>query len=226
MGYSFSETGEGSLRRIPVVVPDGICDWQMLEKELPPQDGFVLVRPGGGLQSAFPYCQALEPCVLLADPLGLQDQKASGFQQAVQAQRIRVLVVIREEETDTIQQLLLSGAMGFVARDNIDTELRRAIRSVWRGEIWASRLALSTAFRTCLPSLDNRLTNRERQLMRLLEEGLTNREVAGHMGISRETVRWHARRLYSKVGSVNRQGVNRRSQGHEAPAVARDGTNG
>jgi LuxR family maltose regulon positive regulatory protein len=48
------------------------------------------------------------------------------------------------------------------------------------------------------------LSPRERDVLRLLAQGLTNRAIAGHLRIAPDTVRWHAKNIYSKLGATNR----------------------
>jgi ATP/maltotriose-dependent transcriptional regulator MalT len=48
------------------------------------------------------------------------------------------------------------------------------------------------------------LSPRERDVLRLLAQGLTNRTIAGHLRIAPDTVRWHAKNIYSKLGATNR----------------------
>lgn len=96
------------------------------------------------------------------------------------------------------------GAAGVVAADISSELLERAIRAVLAGELWMSRKLLSKLARLAPPQAEQNLTPRESDILALIQDGLTNQQIADRLFISRETVRWHVRKLYSKIGVVTR----------------------
>jgi DNA-binding NarL/FixJ family response regulator len=84
--------------------------------------------------------------------------------------------------------------------------LRRAVPSILAGELWAPRQVLSEMLLDLLHAptakQGNLLTPREGHVLELVRLGYTNAEIAATLFISHETVRWHKRRLYRKIGSA------------------------
>jgi LuxR family transcriptional regulator of csgAB operon len=81
----------------------------------------------------------------------------------------------------------------------------RAVRAIANGELWFSRRTISRVLTTFLFEQHlKRLTSREIEILMLIGSGFSNQEIGNQLFISRETVRWHVRGLYSKLGIVNR----------------------
>ena len=100
---------------------------------------------------------------------------------------------------------LKMGCSGAVQRTAPPSVFRRALRAVGSGELWASRQMVSVVLRELLMAdQPRRLTEREREILGLIASGYPNREIAGLLFISRETVRWHVRTLYKKLGIRDR----------------------
>ncbi len=168
----------------------------------------MLVRCAGSMGELVSNCQRLAPCVLMVSEKLVESVEAPGFLDAVSGGRsIQVLVVGSRDAPAAVERLLRSGCMGFVPESCSRNLLRRAIRSVAAGEIWASRLLVSRLVRRLLSESMRRLTRREQQILELIGQGYKNREIADQLKISRETVRWHVRSLYGKIGVDNRLGA-------------------
>ncbi len=98
----------------------------------------------------------------------------------------------------------MMGCRGVLEVDSPAATLRRAIQAVASGEIWASRRSISRVVQTLLFADRQQMTSRESQILKLIARGYSNREIAEQLFISRETVRWHMRSLYSKIGAHDR----------------------
>jgi DNA-binding NarL/FixJ family response regulator len=82
------------------------------------------------------------------------------------------------------------------------------VETVNSGELWAPRKLLSQMCRGVVAAGDpRRLTTREEEILALLGKGYKNREIADALFISRETVRWHIRGIYSKLNLHDRQSL-------------------
>lgn len=104
----------------------------------------------------------------------------------------------REEE---VIRLLQRGYRGYLGPDDPLSRLKLALEALRRGEIWASRELLTrTVEILALPQL----TGREQEVLELLAEGLSNRIIAGRLGISERTVKAHVSNLFDKHGIRNR----------------------
>jgi DNA-binding NarL/FixJ family response regulator len=107
---------------------------------------------------------------------------------------------------------LHAGAAGFLLKDALDTELLQAIQAVAGGHNVAAptvtrRLVqhfVATGPRVAGTALLNTLTTRERDVLKLLAEGLSNQEIAGRLTITEGTVKTHVSRILAKLGIRDR----------------------
>jgi len=121
---------------------------------------------------------------------------------------IPVLVLAERETTADCESLLRMGCMGFLRPDAPAWQFRRAVDAVTSGEIWAPRKLVSQMCREFLSAEDPlKLTAREEEVLVLLAAGHSNRKIADSLFISRDTVRWHMRAIYRKLGVHDRSSV-------------------
>jgi DNA-binding NarL/FixJ family response regulator len=132
-----------------------------------------------------------------------------------QLEAVKVLIVSTFDLDEYIFAALCAGASGFVVKDNEPEDLLRAVREVAAGE---SMLAPSVTRRVVrefasrakiVPSTGSlaRLTDREREVMALAAQGLTNDEIAGRLFLSVATVKTHISRLMTKLHARDRAQV-------------------
>ncbi len=112
----------------------------------------------------------------------------------------RIIVYTGETSPKVLRQAIKAGAWGFVSKADEPSVLIDTIATVARG-------------RLCLPYVDfqsldddplDALTARERELLAALAQGWTNAQIAARIGISRNTVKYHLKNLYDKIGVKNR----------------------
>jgi DNA-binding NarL/FixJ family response regulator len=120
-----------------------------------------------------------------------------------------IVVLLPPAHEHTVRYLLALGAAGIALRTVDACELGvvvDAVRTGGRHVVPALHRALSGA--VALPALDDRtveiLTSREREVLVLLAEGGTNREIAGSLSVSLATVKSHLVRIYAKLEARNR----------------------
>jgi NarL family two-component system response regulator LiaR len=98
--------------------------------------------------------------------------------------------------------------LGYLLKDSNPEELIEAIRQVHRGESWlhpaVARKVLSELAHPGQPSSPEPLTDRETEVLRLVAEGLSNREIAERLVLSEATVRTHVSSLLSKLHLASR----------------------
>ena len=189
--------------QIPVLIlGDSLPRWPALRKFLLAQPEFTFVRCPAPDNDILTHCSRFSPCVLLIEHACVDKLDTQKFIETVNFGRaVCVLVKVRHDDFKTIQNLLRMGCMGFVTEKSTPLVLANAIRAVVRGEIWASRRTLSHFLRGLLASENpHNLTRREVQILLCIGDGLNNNSIAEKLFISRETVRWHIRTLYSKIG--------------------------
>jgi DNA-binding NarL/FixJ family response regulator len=107
---------------------------------------------------------------------------------------------------------LRAGAAGFLLKDSLDGELLRAVRAVAGGHNVAAptvtrrlvRHFVNTGPRIAEAAPPNVLTPRERDVLELIAEGLSNQEIAGRLVITEGTVKTHVSRIFAKLGLRDR----------------------
>jgi two-component system response regulator DevR len=130
---------------------------------------------------------------------------------------IRVVMVGMEADEAVFLRVVQAGAIGYVLKDASAMELARTIRAVAAGEA-VCPAALSTGLfrwvalhKSSIPSLHlkNRLglSRREQELVGLIRQGLTNKEMASRLNLSEQTVKNHVHRMLRKVGAPDRLSI-------------------
>jgi len=159
---------------------------------------------------------ARETCDLIILDLELGGYSATAFipQLRDAARNARVLVLTGSRDSAIHQKAAQLGAMGVVLKEDAADLLLKAIEKVYRGEAWLDRVTLGNLLfqmsNQDKDSLDPRvkkistLTDRERQVIALIAEGLKNRQIAERLFISPTTVTHHLSSIYSKLGVSDR----------------------
>lgn len=123
---------------------------------------------------------------------------------------VRVLMFSSYSERETVLAAIMAGASGYVTKSVPHIHLVDAIRRAARGELLLeSRIAepLLDQIRGIsseVESVEGGLTRREQEVLRLIAEGITNREIAARLTISEHTVRTHVGSILSKLGFSTR----------------------
>jgi DNA-binding NarL/FixJ family response regulator len=112
----------------------------------------------------------------------------------------RVIVYTGEPGKDVLRQAVRLGAWGFISKSDEPAILVEAIASIARGRMSLPYIDLQTLTSDPL----GELTARERELLVALANGWTNLQIASRTGISRNTVKYHLKNLYDKLGVSNR----------------------
>jgi DNA-binding NarL/FixJ family response regulator len=129
----------------------------------------------------------------------------------------RVVALTLSTEDEVVLQVFRAGAKGLLLRSRTGLEsLRKCLRAVHAGQIWADSRQLNlildafarpAPFRVVNMMGKPLLSRREEELVQLLGEGLSNREIAQHMKISEHTVKNYLCRVFDKLGVSSRMEV-------------------
>lgn len=112
-----------------------------------------------------------------------------------------VVLLTQHKETAFVKAALEAGAAGYVVKAAAGHELLRAVRAVAAGDCFLSAEVTRAAIATAAgPGAEAELTPRERDVLRLLAEGLTSKEVAARLGLRPRTVDAYRLRLMEKLG--------------------------
>jgi two-component system nitrate/nitrite response regulator NarL len=127
--------------------------------------------------------------------------------------RIILLTGLRDPEVQ--RRAILLGAMGLVSKQKAADTVIRAIEKVYAGEVWLDRAMIASILNDRVntnvapdQSVEAlriaKLTEREREVIRLIGEGIKNRQIAERMYISEATVRHHLTSVFAKLGVTDR----------------------
>lgn len=116
--------------------------------------------------------------------------------------RIKVVILTMHKDAVYVREALRAGAKGYLLKDSIDGELVAAVRAVARGDAYLSPSISATVlvdYQEQVTDPLDQVTNRERQVLLLLAEGKTSKDVAIELGISVYTVDAHRSRIMKKL---------------------------
>ena len=120
--------------------------------------------------------------------------------------QIQVIALTSFKQGDLIKNALEAGAIGYLLKDVSADDLARAIRAAHTGRATlspeAAQALVETANHPPLPGLD--LTDREREVLTLMIEGLNNTQIAGRLTVSPSTIKSHVSNILSKLGVASR----------------------
>jgi two-component system response regulator NreC len=156
-------------------------------------------------------CQ-LQPEVVIMDiAMPLLNGLEATRQIKREAPQVKVLILTMHDNEEYIRQVLGAGAMGYILKDAAARELISAIRSVQRGEAILSPAVTRLVIEDYLrwggprPQEDNdSLSPREREVLQLIAEGYTNKQMAEILSLSIKTVQAHRTNLMQKLGLHDR----------------------
>jgi len=159
---------------------------------------------------------ALKPDVVLMD---IAMPRLGGLEAALEIRQrrlpTRVLVLTQYDNKEYVFQMLKAGAAGYVLKKAAGTELISAIRSVAAGDSFlypsAARAVLDRYLGEASEAEEERrldlITDREKEVLKLLAEGKSNREIAELLCLSEKTIMSHRASLMNKLDIHNRTGL-------------------
>jgi two-component system response regulator NreC len=189
------------------IVRDGICALLALTGDI------EVVGEASNGREALEMVTKLSPDIVVMDivmPLmdGLEATRRihKGFPET------KVIVLTQYEDSEYVLPVVEAGASGFVSKAAASSELTSAIRSVYRGDSFLSpsiaRLLVEDYRQMARvgksKGTSEQLTNREREILKLLAEGHTTREIAQMLVLSPKTVERHKTNLMAKLDIHNR----------------------
>jgi DNA-binding NarL/FixJ family response regulator len=181
-----------------------------LKAALEIEEDFSVVAEAGSGQDAIDRARVQRPDIVLMD---VRMDGMDGIEACREIRSefpdTRVLMLTSFAEEETVVAALLAGAAGYVLKNVARARLLEALRSVARGEtlldskVTRSVLEKLTSDKGAKQSDDN-LTEREREVLVLIAEGATNKEIAAKLVVSENTARNHVSHILSKLGFSRR----------------------
>jgi two-component system, NarL family, response regulator NreC len=172
-------------------------------KSLLEREGFQVVAEASDGQEALRHVESLQPEIAIMD---ISMPTLNGLNASRQINRsspkTKTILLTQHDEGQYIREALDAGVKGYVLKNQIASDLLLAIRQVSRGQVYLSpgvSSAVMEAFRSKSEKFENPLTPRERQVLQLIAEGKSTKDVASLLGISTKTAESHRTRLMQKL---------------------------
>jgi DNA-binding NarL/FixJ family response regulator len=125
---------------------------------------------------------------------------------AISLPNVRILALSMHKDAIYVREMLKAGARGYLLKDSGELDLLEAVRAVSRGGEYISpalQVALNSSWKQGGTTPLDQLTSREREVLQLIAEGKTNKEVAVLLNISAFTVDAHRGRIMEKLNVHN-----------------------
>lgn len=119
--------------------------------------------------------------------------------------KIQIIALTSFQEDELVQNALKAGAVGYLMKNVTARELAAAIKTAREGKITLSPEAAQALVRATQQTQETEtLTEREREVLRLMVDGLNNAEIAERLVVSLSTVKYHISNILMKLGVDNR----------------------
>jgi DNA-binding NarL/FixJ family response regulator len=195
---------------------------EALARSLGRDDRFKVAAVAAGIDEAVASVETAQPDIILVDA-GMPASASAVWVLATAAPDAKVVALGVPEVEGDVMALAEAGVSGYVTLDGSIEDLAAVVESVSRGETLCSpgiaanlfdRVATLSRERQLEP-IEEKLTARELDVLRLIEEGLANKEIATELSIELPTVKNHVHRILEKLN------VHRRTEA--AARARRDG---
>lgn len=156
-------------------------------------------------QEALEVCAQVRPDVVLMD-VAMPEMDGVAATQALKARfpAVRVVMLTSYGEGDMVQRALKAGASGYLLKSATGVELAHAIRAAHAGHAAMAPEATQALINAMQAPIDSTLTERERQVLKLMAEGLSNGQIAEQLMVTPATVKFHIGSLFAKLGVATR----------------------
>ncbi len=170
-------------------------------------DDLQLVGEAENGEAAIQICAEVLPDVILMD-MALPVMDGATATRAIRQKfpQVQIIVLTSFKEGELIRNALEAGAIGYLLKDVSADDLVRAIRAAHSGRSTlspeAAQALVETTNQPPAPGLD--LTEREREVLSLMIEGLNNTQIAGRLTVSPSTIKSHVSNILAKLGVASR----------------------
>ncbi|MBN1317972.1 MAG: response regulator transcription factor [Anaerolineales bacterium] len=171
-------------------------------------DDMELVGEAASGEKAIQLCPDINPDVVLMDLVmpGMDGATATRLIRE-KCPQIQVIALTSFKDQELVQGALKAGAIGYLLKDVTAEELANAIRAAYAGKPTLApeaAQALIQATRQPAEKFGSNLTDRERQVLALMVEGLNNNQIADRLVFSVSTAKFHVSSILSKLEAASR----------------------
>jgi NarL family two-component system response regulator LiaR len=170
-------------------------------------DDIELVGEAYSGEDALRVCEQVRPDVALVD-LMMPGMDGVETTRAIRERfpQVQILVLTSFHDKNIVPRAMQAGAIGYLLKGVSNQDLVKAIRAAHAGQSTLTKEAMADLIQAAAPSpkLGEDLNERERQVLALLAQGLSNKEIAERLFLSLATVKYHVRLLLSKLGASSR----------------------
>jgi len=192
-----------------LIVDDHALLREGIRSLLASHDDIEIVGEATNGSEALEKVREVAPDVILMDiAMPIMDGLEATRRIRKQNHNVRIIILTQYDRKDYVLSSIKSGASGFIPKNVIISELVSAIRTAHSGDAFlhpsVAKMVIEDYLRQVEPSPYDRLTDREREVLKLVAEGLTNQEIANLLSVSVKTVLGHRTSLMEKLGIHNR----------------------
>jgi NarL family two-component system response regulator LiaR len=171
-------------------------------------DDLELVGEASSGQEALKLCESNQPDVILMDLVmpGMDGAEATGLIRQ-QCPQVQVIALTSFKEQDLVEGAIKAGAISYLLKDVSADELAEAIRAAAEGTPTLAPEAAQVLIRATRkperkPGID--LTDREREVLSLMIDGMNNKQIAQELVVSVSTIKFHVSSILAKLGASSR----------------------
>jgi NarL family two-component system response regulator LiaR len=170
-------------------------------------EDILLVAEAGDGEEAIRVCERAKPDVILMDLLMPKMDGVAATQAILKAwPNIKIVALTSFKEKEYVEGALKAGATGYLVKNVSAEELVTAIRRAVSGQPSlspeAAQVLIKRVNEPAGPGFD--ITEREREILALMIEGLSNADIAARLIVSQSTVKFHVSNVLSKLGASSR----------------------
>ena len=188
---------------IRVVLADDHALVRQGVKSLLEKEGMQVLAEASDGQEAVRHVEKLNPDVAVID-IGMPMLNGMEAARAISRSgaKTKPILLTQHDEDQYVSEALEAGVKGYVLKSQVANDLVQAIRQVLRGDVYLSpgiTSAVVAAYRSRSERAPDPLTARERQVLQLIAEGKSTKDIASILGVSVKTAESHRSRLMQKL---------------------------